>query len=244
MEENKPKRKYTKRKTTTTNEEVKNETKTTKTTKTTKNKEIGIEDISPELMSKLFVIFQQMNAKVEDNKVENNAEVIDDNKKFTEFDLSDDRIQSDSVRVECIVNNLTYTSSITGAKYRWNRIGQIKIMSIAEVRAMESDSMSFLHTPWCIVHDRRVNEAFEIEDIYNAVQNIKDIKKAVKMSDRELAKTLNAIPKFKSQFANAVATMIENKTLPDESGLISKVEKATGMSITDRSGIIYTDSNI
>ena len=241
MEENKPKRKYTKRNTTTT-EEVKNETKTTKTTK---NKEIGIEDISPELMSKLFVIFQQMNSKVEDNKVENNAEVIDDdNKKFTEFDLSDDRIQRDSVRVESLVNNLTYTSSITGAKYRWNRIGQIKIMSIAEVRAMESDSMSFLHTPWCIAHDRRVNEAFEIEDIYNAVQNIKDIKKAVKMSDRELAKTLNAIPKFKSQFANAVATMIENKTLPDESGLISKVEKATGMSITDRSGIIYTDSNI
>ena len=117
-------------------------------------------------------------------------------------------------------------------------------MSIAEVRAMESDSMSFLHTPWCIAHDRRVNEAFEIEDIYNAVQNIKDIKKAVKMSDRELTKTLNAIPKFKAQFANAVATMIENKTLPDESGLISKVEKATGMSITDRSGIIYTDSNI
>ena len=238
MEENKPKRKYTKRNTTTTKEEAKNETKTTK------NKEIGIEDISPELMSKLFVMFQQMNAKVEENKVENNAEVIDDNKKFTEFDLSDDRIQRDSVRVESLVNNLTYTSSITGAKYRWNRIGQIKIMSIAEVRAMESDSMSFLHTPWCIVHDRRVNEAFEIEDIYNAVQNIKDIKKAVKMSDRELAKTLNAIPKFKSQFANAVATMIENKTLPDESGLISKVEKATGMSITDRSGIIYTDSNI
>ena len=243
MEENKPKRKYTKRSTTTT-KEVENETKTTKTTKTTKNKEIGIEDISPELMSKLFVMFQQMNAKVEENKVENNAEVIDDNKKFTEFDLSDDRIQRDSVRVESLVNNLTYTSSITGAKYRWNRIGQIKIMSIAEVRAMESDSMSFLHTPWCIVHDRRVNEAFEIEDIYNAVQNIKDIKKAVKMSDRELAKTLNAIPKFKSQFANAVATMIENKTLPDESGLISKVEKATGMSIIDRSGIIYTDSNI
>ena len=241
MEENKPKRKYTKRNTTTTKEEVKNETKTTKTTK---NKEIGIEDISPELMSKLFVMFQQMNAKVEENKVENNAEVIDDNKKFTEFDLSDDRIQRDSVRVESLVNNLTYTSSITGAKYRWNRIGQIKIMSIAEVRAMESDSMSFLHTPWCIVHDRRVNEAFEIEDIYNAVQNIKDIKKAVKMSDRELTKTLNAIPKFKAQFANAVATMIENKTLPDESGLISKVEKATGMSITDRSGIIYTDSNI
>ena len=241
MEENKPKRKYTKRNTTTTKEEVKNETKTTKTTK---NKEIGIEDISPELMSKLFVIFQQMNSKVEENKVENNAEVIDDNKKFTEFDLSDDRIQRDSVRVESLVNNLTYTSSITGAKYRWNRIGQIKIMSIAEVRAMESDSMSFLHTPWCIVHDRRVNEAFEIEDIYNAVQNIKDIKKAVKMSDRELTKTLNAIPKFKAQFANAVATMIENKTLPDESGLISKVEKATGMSITDRSGIIYTDSNI
>ena len=241
MEENKPKRKYTKRNTTTTKEEVKNETKTTKTTK---NKEIGIEDISPELMSKLFAMFQQMNAKVEENKVENNAEVIDDNKKFTEFDLSDDRIQRDSVRVESLVNNLTYTSSITGAKYRWNRIGQIKIMSIAEVRAMESDSMSFLHTPWCIVHDRRVNEAFEIEDIYNAVQNIKDIKKAVKMSDRELAKTLNAIPKFKSQFANAVATMIENKTLPDESGLISKVEKATGMSITNRSGIIYTDSNI
>ena len=245
MEENKPKRKYTKRSTTTTKEEAKNETKTTKSTKTTKNKEIGIEDISPELMSKLFVMFQQMNAKVEENNVENNAEVIDDNnKKFTEFDLSDDRIQRDSVRVESLVNNLTYTSSITGAKYRWNRIGQIKIMSIAEVRAMESDSMSFLHTPWCIAHDRRVNEAFEIEDIYNAVQNIKDIKKAVKMSDRELAKTLNAIPKFKSQFANAVATMIENKTLPDESGLISKVEKATGMSITDRSGIIYTDSNI
>ena len=241
MEENKPKRKYTKRNTTTTKEEVKNETKTAKTTK---NKEIGIEDISPELMSKLFVMFQQMSAKVEDNKIENNAEVIDDNKKFTEFDLSDDRIQRDSVRVESLVNNLTYTSSITGAKYRWNRIGQIKIMSIAEVRAMESDSMSFLHTPWCIAHDRRVNEAFEIEDIYNAVQNIKDIKKAVKMSDRELTKTLNAIPKFKAQFANAVATMIENKTLPDESGLISKVEKATGMSITYRSGIIYTDSNI
>ena len=78
MEENKPKRKYTKRNTNATKEEVKNETKTTKSTKTTKNKEIGIEDISPELMSKLFVMFQQMNAKVEDNKVENNAEVIDD----------------------------------------------------------------------------------------------------------------------------------------------------------------------
>ena len=107
MEENKPKRKYTKRSTTTTKEEAKNETKTTKSTKTTKNKEIGIEDISPELMSKLFVMFQQMNAKVEENKVENNAEVIDDNKKFTEFDLSDDRIQRDSVRVESLVNNLT-----------------------------------------------------------------------------------------------------------------------------------------
>ena len=185
MEENKPKRKYTKRNTTTTKEEVKNETKTTKTTK---NKEIGIEDITPELMSKLFVMFQQMNAKVEENKVENNAEVIDDNKKFTEFDLSDDRIQRDSVRVESLVNNLTYTSSITGAKYRWNRIGQIKIMSIAEVRAMESDSMSFLHTPWCIAHDRRVNEAFEIEDIYNAVQNIVNSMGGPKKTNEDIAR--------------------------------------------------------
>ena len=80
----------TKRSTTTTKEEAKNETKTTKSTKSTKstkNKEIGIEDISPELMSKLFVIFQQMNSKVEENKVENNAEVIDDNKNRASFKL-------------------------------------------------------------------------------------------------------------------------------------------------------------
>lgn len=194
-------------------------------------KPLTINDIPPELIQQICTLIQSQNQHGDtfdkNQKVVNNVS----GGRFTKIDLANRDIQDDLVQVEAVTSDVNFISKKTGTSYEWRSIGDVEIMSIAEIRTMHRQSERFLKTPWLIVHDKRVVEALELENIVDAINKLKDIDSLVQLSESELKSALNILPKmkeFKQTFASDILEYILEGKITDV-GVIATLEKVLGV---------------
>ena len=123
---------------------------------------------SPENMAKMFAMFKQFQEMENQSKeVKTNIKNENSNGKFTKVMLS--KIEDENVTVKSAIKNVIFKSPKTLIKYKWCEKGDVEVMTIKEILAMENNNKRFLHTPWLIIEDDRVIEALGLEKLYENI---------------------------------------------------------------------------
>lgn len=107
------------------------------------------------------------------------SETIDElDESVDDKDDYDDTLDLDtSIPVKSITfGGLTYKSRTTNAVYRWNQIGAIQYMTVAELNEMNNYKNSFLNKPLVILMDERAIKKFRLTPVYENVAKINNLK--------------------------------------------------------------------
>lgn len=70
---------------------------------------------------------------------------------------------------------LTYKSRTTNAVFRWNQIGEIQPMTIAEINEMNNYKADFLRKPLVILMDEKAIKKFRLTPVYENVAKINNL---------------------------------------------------------------------
>lgn len=141
-------------------------------------------------------------------------EASDDNYLSEEVDLS----LNESIPVKSITfGGLTYKSRSTNAIYRWNQIGAIEYMTVAELNEMNNYKRAFLNKPLVILLDERAIKKFRLQKVYENVAKISNLKQLFKSDLGTISRTVqNAIDvNMRDILISKVRQMIKNKSLTD-----------------------------
>ena len=80
------------------------------------------------------------------------------------------------VRVKSITfGGLTYKSRTTNAVFRWNQIGAVQDMTIAELNEMNNYKTDFLRKPLVILMDEKAVKKFRLTSVYENVAKINNL---------------------------------------------------------------------
>lgn len=80
------------------------------------------------------------------------------------------------VRVKSITfGGLTYRSRTTNAVFRWNQIGAVQDMTIAELNEMNNYKTDFLRKPLVILMDENAIKKFRLTSVYENVAKINNL---------------------------------------------------------------------
>ena len=141
-------------------------------------------------------------------------EASGDNYLSEEVDLS----LNESIPVKSITfGGLTYKSRSTNAIYRWNQIGAIEYMTVAELNEMNNYKRAFLNKPLVILLDERAIKKFRLQKVYENVAKISNLKQLFKSDLGTISRTVqNAIDvNMRDILISKVRQMIKNKSLTD-----------------------------
>lgn len=126
-----------------------------------------------------------VSVKTPDNSVSSNtplldaiSQAIDDlDESVADQDDYDDSLELDTtVPVKSITfGGLTYKSRTTNAVFRWNQIGAIQYMTVAELNEMNSYKSGFLNKPLVILMDERAIKKFRLTPVYENVAKINNL---------------------------------------------------------------------
>lgn len=109
-------------------------------------------------------------------------DIVTDLEDFEESDEKDDTIDDIGMdeEVPCMsitFGGLVYTSPITGATYKWHKIGDVEYLSVKELISMNNSKPVFLNRPWIILQDIRAVNKFRLMSKYEEVAKVNQLKK-------------------------------------------------------------------
>lgn len=136
------------------------------------------EDLSEETDSVTEVIASELSQKNE-SILDAIAETIDElDESVDDKDDYVDKLDLDtSIPVKSITfGGLTYRSRSTNAVFRWNQIGAIQYMTVAELNEMNNYKSAFLNKPLVILMDERAIKKFRLMPIYENVAKLNNLK--------------------------------------------------------------------
>lgn len=172
---------------------------------------------------------QQAQANVPQEQVKQ-QEVAPTKPKATKASLYQDRTREIPVR-SCINGRVIYKSKKTGVTYKWLEKGTYEILTIDELLNMESQSQKFLHSPWLMVDDEEVIEAFNLQGLYDLVAKVEDIDSFVDMSLGEQKQIYNKLPKtLQNQVYNHIYNKVETGEI-DSKSKIRELEELVQMEL-------------
>ena len=192
------------------------------------------EDISEET-SNDTIIDNEVDMVLEDKK-ENVIgainDIVTDLEDFEESDEKDDTIDDIGMdeEVPCMsitFGGLVYTSPITGATYKWHKIGDVEYLTVKELISMNNSKPVFLNRPWIILQDIRAVNKFRLMSKYEEVAKVNQLKKLFATGNMELIEsTIESALKsgMREVVISKVRTMYNNKTL-NNTHIIRLLEK-------------------
>lgn len=205
---------------------VKAKTTTKAKTKKEENKEITINDIPQDLLAQLTAqISSQIMSSLQSNANAQTTTTIsnDEVKKWNKADLN--KIKDDVVNVRSIAGDVTFTNPRTGIKYKWYEEGDIEPLTIGDLLSMESNSKRFLHTPWLMIDDERVIEAFGLKSMYKVVSQVEDINSFLDGELDEIKEVVEKLPHdFKNEFRQKITKMILHNEI-DSVSVVSSLKE-------------------
>jgi hypothetical protein len=112
---------------------------------------------------------------------------------------------------------LTYKSRSTNAIFRWNQIGAVQPMTIAEINEMNNYKTDFLRKPLVILMDERAIKKFRLTPVY---ENVAKINNLTAVFNSDLATIENVIDdalrvNMRDILISKVRQMYKNKKLVD-----------------------------
>lgn len=150
--------------------------------------------------------------------------------KATKASLYQDRTREIPVR-SCINGRVIYKSKKTGVTYKWLEKGSYEILTIDELLNMESQSQKFLHSPWLMVDDEDIIEAFNLAELYDLVAKVEDIDSFIHMPLSEQKVIYNQLPKVsKNQVYNHIYNKVESGEI-DSRAKIRELEELVQMEL-------------
>ena len=150
--------------------------------------------------------------------------------KATKASLYQDRTREIPVR-SCIKGRVIYKSKKTGVTYKWLEKGTYEILTIDELLNMESQSQKFLHSPWLMVDDEEVIEAFNLQELYDLVAKVEDIDSFITISLGEQKQIYNKLPKtLQNQVYNHIYNKVETGEI-DSKSKIRELEELVQMEL-------------
>lgn len=201
----------------TVKKEAKKETKKPTTAK--QNVDINADNnmFSPENMAKMFAMFKQFqqmeNENVKQEEIKEQKTSLK-NKRFTKVMLS--KIEDETVTVKSATDSVIFISPKSQITYNWNQKGDVETLSIKEILAMENVSKRFLHTPWLMIEDERLIQAFGLDELYDKIKQVEDIDELVKLSPEEIRNIFESLPnQYKNNFKDEIYMKVKNKELRD-----------------------------
>lgn len=163
--------------------------------------------------------------------VENNAEskntlssiisAIDDLEESDTYDTSEviEDLPIDTViPVRSITfGSLIYKSRSNNATYIWNEIGAVEHMSVAAITEMNNYNIDFLRKPMVILLDERAVKHFRLNEVYENVAKINNLKQLFKSDLETISQTVNSVLEvgMRDILISKVRTMYKKKVLTD-----------------------------
>lgn len=112
---------------------------------------------------------------------------------------------------------LTYKSRTNNAMFRWNQIGAIEYMTIADLNEMNNYKRDFLNRPLVILMDERAVKKFRLISVYENVAKINNLKQVFASDIATIEKTIDTALQVNMRdiLVSKVSQMIKNKSLVD-----------------------------
>ena len=164
--------------------EIKTETKKKTTTKKkvepkTEPKKEGVDMstmMTPEMMAMFMKFMESQQPEVKPMKVKE--------EKWTKASLYNIKNEMIEVR-NALDGKVVYVSPKTKLKYKWLEKGDIEILSVEEILAMDSKKI-FLRTPVLVIDDERVIEGLGLGKVYRDIELIENTEKLEELDIDEL----------------------------------------------------------
>lgn len=112
---------------------------------------------------------------------------------------------------------LTYKSRTNNAMFRWNQIGAIEYMTIADLNEMNNYKRDFLNRPLVILMDERAIKKFRLTSVYENVAKINNLKQVFASDIATIENTIDIALQVNMRdiLVSKVSQMIKNKSLVD-----------------------------
>ena len=148
-------------------------------------------------------------------------DIVSDLEDFEESDERDDTIEDIGMdeEVPCMsitFGGLIYTSPITGATYKWHKIGDVEYLSMKELVSMNNSKPVFLNRPWIILQDVRAINKFRLMSKYEEVAKVNQLKKLFSSGDtKQISDTIDSALKsgMREVVISKIRTMYNNGVL-------------------------------
>lgn len=149
------------------------------------------------------------------------TDIVSDLEDFEESDDRDETIEDIGMdeEVPCMsitFGGLVYTSPITGATYKWHKIGDVEYLTMKELISMNNSKPVFLNRPWIILQDIRAVNKFRLMTKYEEVAKVNQLKKLFATGDTKLIEaTIDSALKsgMREVVISKVRTMYNNGVL-------------------------------
>ena len=149
------------------------------------------------------------------------TDIVSDLEDFEESDEKDNTIDEIGMdeEVPCMsiqFGGIVYTSPITGATYKWHKIGDVEYLTVKELTSMNNSKPVFLNRPWIILQDIRAINKFRLMSKYEEVAKVNQLKKLFASGDVKLIEsTIDSALKsgMREVVISKVRTMYNNGVL-------------------------------
>ena len=212
VKETKPKRKTTGKKKTETTGKKKTEPKVEPKVEDTVDYKALFEQMQEQM--KLMQEQMKMMEVKKEEKAETIQKVANKNEKWNKAKLM--KIKDEIIEVRsCYDGVVGYTSPKTNTNYKWIEKGDIEVLTIEEILAMNTKKIYF-QTPLLIVEDDRIIEALGLKNIYEAVQKIENIDELIEMDLEDIEDIIGRLSNnHKINLRDEVAKKIKNEEIRD-----------------------------
>ena len=129
---------------------------------------------------------------------------------------------------------LTYKSRSTNAVFRWNQIGSIQPMTVAEINEMNNYKSDFLRKPLVILMDERAVKKFRLTSVYENVAKMTNLTAVFNSSLPEIERVIDDALRvnMRNILISKVRQMYKNKKLKDIE-VIRLLEKKLKFDLSD-----------
>lgn len=112
---------------------------------------------------------------------------------------------------------LTYKSRTNNAIFRWNKIGAVEYMTVAELNEMNNYKRDFLNRPLVILMDERAVRKFRLTKVYENVARINDLKTVFNSNVATINSTIDMAlaVNMRDILISKVSQMIKARSLVD-----------------------------
>lgn len=161
---------------------------------------------------------EETNASKKESVINSINDIVSD---FEEVDERDETIENIGMdeEVPCMsitFGGLVYTSPITGATYKWHKIGDVEYLTMKELVSMNNSKPLFLNRPWIILQDIRAINKFRLMSKYEEVAKVNQLKKLFASGDtKQISDTIDSALRsgMREVVISKVRTMYNNGIL-------------------------------